>query len=55
MDKEVISKVISALPDEGVDELNTLLDSDFTEQQVLDLFKKYNVNVSEVLFGKENK
>ena len=34
MDTTIIEKVIQLLPEEGVRELNSLLDEDFSEQQL---------------------
>jgi hypothetical protein len=53
MDEEIISKIVRALPSEGLQELNSLLDADFNEDQIRNLLKKYNVNLSEVLTGKD--
>lgn len=53
MDEEIIRKIVHAIPSEGLQELNSLLDGDFDEGQIRDLLKKYNVNLSEVLIGKE--
>ncbi|MBR3365803.1 hypothetical protein IKG48_01630 [Candidatus Saccharibacteria bacterium] len=53
MDEEIINKMVRAIPSEGLQELNSLLDTDFDEGQIRDLLKKYNVNLSEVLIGKE--
>lgn len=50
---EQIKKVINALPDEALDELNLMLDGDFDEKQIQELFEKYNINVAEVLADKE--
>ena len=44
MDTTIIEKVIQLLPEEGVRELNSLLDEDFSEQQLKDLFVKYGVD-----------
>lgn len=53
MDEEIIRKIVRAIPSEGLKELNALLDTDFNENQIRGLLKKYNVNLSEVLTGKE--
>lgn len=53
MDEEIINKMVRAIPSEGLQELNSLLDTDFDEDQIRNLLKKYNVNLSEVLIGKE--
>ena len=54
MDEEIINKMVRAIPSEGLQELNSLLDTDFDEGQIRNLLKKYNVNLSEVLIGKES-
>jgi hypothetical protein len=53
MDEEVINKIVRAIPNEGLQELNSLLDTDFNEGQIRNLLEKYNVNLSEVLTRKE--
>lgn len=54
MDEEIINKMVRAIPSEGLQELNSLLDTDFDEGQIRNLLKKYNINLSEVLIGKES-
>lgn len=54
MNEEIINKMVRAIPSEGLQELNSLLDTDFDEGQIRNLLKKYNVNLSEVLIGKES-
>lgn len=53
MDEQVLRKILQALPDEGLRELNTMLDGDFEEKDIRDLLDKYGVNIATVLFGKE--
>ena len=54
MDEEIINRIVRAIPSEGLQELNSLLDTDFDESQIQNLLKKYNVNLSEVLTRKES-
>lgn len=47
---ETYKKLIGALPDEGINELNTLLDNEnINEKDILDLYEKYGVSVEGLL------
>ena len=53
MNEQMLKKIVGALPDEGLKELNVLLDSDFEEKDIRDLLDKYGVDLSKLLFTKE--
>ena len=53
MEDSIMDKIIRALPDEGIKELNALIDNDGDEMQIIDLFEKYNVNVGEIMSADE--
>lgn len=49
MNEQIIAKIVHALPDEGIRELNSLLDGEFDEKSIRDLLDKYNVNLEEIV------
>ena len=53
MEEEIIHKIVHALPTEALQELNQILDGEPDENKIKDLLEKYNIDLKEVLIGKE--